>query len=160
MTGTGTATMQDILGPKAVLARLESNTKKQALQDLAGHAAAALDLEAHGVFDVLWAREKLGTTGVGHGIAIPHGRIAGLTQVRGFFARLAEPVAFEAVDDRAVDLVFLLLAPETAGADHLHALAMVSRLLRDPKLCEDLRHAKDATSIESLLSVAATAKAA
>lgn len=157
---TRTLAMRDLLDPRAVLARLEAGTKKQVLQDMAGHAAEALGLEAHGVFDVLWAREKLGTTGVGHGIAIPHGRLSGLDKVRGFFARLAEPVAFEAVDDRDVDLVFLLLAPESAGADHLHALATVSRLLREPRLCEELRSAKDAGAIERLLTSAATAKAA
>jgi nitrogen PTS system EIIA component len=154
------AAMRDLLDPKAVLARLEATSKMQALQELASHAAEMLGLEAHGVFDVLWAREKLGTTGVGHGIAIPHGRINGLDKVCGFFARLAEPVAFESVDDRDVDLVFLLLAPESAGADHLHALATVSRLLREPKLCEELRSAKDAGAIERLLTTAAVARAA
>jgi nitrogen PTS system EIIA component len=153
-------TMNDLLGTKAILARLESATKKQVLQDIAHHAASSLGLEAHGVFDVLWARERLGTTGVGHGIAIPHGRIPGLTEVKGFFARLSAPVGFESVDDRDVDLVFLLLAPESAGADHLHALATVSRLLRDPRLCEELRRAKDATELETLLTSACTARAA
>lgn len=152
--------MRELLGPKGVLARLEATTKKQVLQDLANHAAGILRLEPHGVFDVLWARERLGTTGVGHGIAIPHGRVAGLDRVCGFFARLAQPVGFEAVDDRDVDLVFLLLAPETAGADHLHALATVSRLLRDPRLCTKLRAARDAEGLEQLLTAAAGAQAA
>lgn len=152
--------LRDLLGPKAILANLDAASKKQVLQDLANHAATALGLEEHGVFDVLWARERLGTTGVGHGIAIPHGRIAGLEKVRGFFARLTTPVPFEAVDDRNVDLVFLLLAPESAGADHLHALATVSRLLRDPRLCEELRRAKDAAALERLLTEATAAQAA
>jgi PTS system nitrogen regulatory IIA component len=150
----------DLLGPGAILAQIDAPNKKQLLQDLSQHASAALGLEAHDIFDILWERERLGTTGVGYGIAIPHGRIGGLTQVRGFFARLSAPVAFEAVDDRPVDLVFLLLSPESAGADHLHALATVSRLLRDSKLCESLREARDAAALERLLSTAATAQAA
>jgi PTS system nitrogen regulatory IIA component len=153
-------TLPDFLGPEAVLARLEAPGKKQVLLDLAQHAAGILGLEAHGIFDVLWERERLGTTGVGYGIAIPHGRVEGLGEVRAFFARLAVPIAFEAVDDRPVDLVFMLLAPEAAGADHLHALAIVSRLLRDAKLCEKLRGAKDAAAIYRLLAAAATAQAA
>lgn len=152
--------MKDILNPRAIFARLESSNKKQLLQDLSSHAALVLGIESHCIFDVLWARERLGTTGVGHGIAIPHGRIAGIDKVHGFFARLAKPIDFESIDGREVDLVFLLLAPETAGADHLHALAMVSRLLRDPKICKELRAAKDAPSIERILTSAITARAA
>ena len=102
----------------------------------------------------------MGTTGVGHGIAIPHGRLDKIDHVQGFFARLPQPVAFEAIDDRPVDLVFLLLAPESAGADHLHALATVSRLLRDQKLCEQLRAAKDEAALYRLLTEAPSVKAA
>ncbi len=152
--------MCDLLGPESVLARLESTSKKQLLQDLSHHAAMSLKLESHVLFDVLWERERLGTTGVGYGIAIPHGRLEKLNSVKGFFARLATPVPFDAVDDRPVDLVFLLLAPESAGADHLHALATVSRLLRDPKLCENLRKAKDAPALCRLLTMATIAQAA
>src|SRR6202044_1980928 len=110
--------------------------------------------DAHIIFDVLWEREKLGTTGVGMGIAIPHGRLEGLGEVQGFFARLPQPVPLEAIDDKPVDLVFLLLAPESAGADHLHALATVSRLLRDAKLCEQIRGAKDEATIYRILTEA------
>jgi PTS system nitrogen regulatory IIA component len=117
-------------------------------------------MDALVVFDVLWERERLGTTGVGHGIAIPHGRVAGIDKVSGFFARLSQPVNFESIDDKPVDLVFLLLAPEAAGADHLHALATVSRLLRDPKLCEQLRSAPDATTLYTLLTENQAAQAA
>jgi PTS system nitrogen regulatory IIA component len=102
----------------------------------------------------------LGTTGVGQGIAIPHGRVAGLKKVFGYFARMEQPVAFEAIDDKPVDLIFLLLSPEDAGADHLSALATVSRLLRDPKLCEKLRGVKDAASMYRLLTEAEIAQAA
>jgi PTS system nitrogen regulatory IIA component len=127
---------------------------------MADLAAKSTGKEEHVVFDVLWEREKLGTTGVGTGIAIPHGRIEGLDHVYGFFARLAEPVNFDAIDDKPVDLVFLLLAPESAGADHLHALAIVSRLLRDAKLCEQLRRAKNEVDMHRLLVDASSTEAA
>lgn len=152
--------MRDMLAAEAVMPRLESANKKQVLLDMSRHAAGVLGLEDHAIFDVLWERERLGSTGVGHGIAIPHGRIAGLTKVRGCFARLAEPVQFESVDSRPVDLVFLLLAPESAGADHLHALATVSRIMRDPALCDALRKAKDAAAIYRILTSAAVSAAA
>lgn len=152
--------MRELLAPEAVLPRLEATSKKQVLQDMAAHAAAVVGLDSHSVIDVLWEREKLGTTGIGSGIAIPHGRVPGLQTVRGFFCRLAAPVAYESVDDRPVDLIFLLLAPEQAGADHLHALAMVSRLLRSAKLCEELRNAKDQAALYRLLTDAAAAEAA
>ena len=139
---------------------MDAATKKDVLTEAARFAAGLMGKDAHLVFDVLWERERLGTTGVGLGIAIPHGRLEGLDQVQGFFIRLAEPIAYEAVDDRPVDLVFLLLSPAEAGADHLHALATVSRLLRDPKLCEQLRRAKDEAAIYRLLTETPTAQAA
>jgi nitrogen PTS system EIIA component len=108
----------------------------------------------------LWERERLGTTGVGHGIAIPHARVPELKKVFGYFARLEQPVNFEAIDDKPVDLVFLLLSPEAAGADHLQALATVSRFLRDPVLCQRLRSAKDVASIYRLLTETQSVKAA
>lgn len=153
-------TLSDILGDNAVLADVDAADKKQLIQILAQHAAAKLGIEEHLLVDVLWEREKLGTTGVGHGIAIPHGRVSGLTNVCGFFARLSTPLSFDSVDNLPVDLVFLLLAPEDAGADHLHALATISRTLRDSALCEKLRKAKDAVSILKLLQQAATEEAA
>jgi PTS system nitrogen regulatory IIA component len=153
-------TMRDLLSPKAINPRLDAPSKKDVLQHMAQQAAEHTGKDAHVIFDVLWAREKLGTTGVGMGIAIPHGRLEGLNEVQGFFARLAQPVAFEAIDDKPVDLVFLLLAPESAGADHLHALATVSRLLRDPKLCDELRRAKDEMALYRLLIETQTAEAA
>ena len=153
---TRPAALSDILGPDAVLAGVEAADKKQLIFAMAKHAAQALNVEEHLLSDVLWEREKLGTTGVGHGIAIPHGRVAGLKQVHGFFAQLSTPIAFDAVDDRPVDIVFLLLAPEDAGADHLHALATVSRTLRDAALCDSLRKAKDNAALAKLLSKATT----
>lgn len=150
----------DLLGADSVWTGLDVPGKKQLLQEMSSHASSELGVEEHVLFDVLWEREKLGTTGVGQGIAIPHGRVSGLTKVRGFFARLASPIPFEAVDDRPVDLVFMLLAPDTAGADHLHALAAVSRALRDPAFCEKLRKAKDAKAVGQLLRAAPAAEAA
>ncbi len=152
--------MRDLLGAQAVLLDLDPADKKALLQTLACHAAQGLGLKEHEVFDALWEREKLGTTGVGGGIAIPHGRIASLDRVCGFFARLKNPIEFEAVDGRPVDLVFLLLAPLDAGADHLHALATVSRAMRETSLCDKLRHADNARAVEKLLCEAPSAQAA
>jgi PTS system nitrogen regulatory IIA component len=104
------------------------------------------------IYDVLVERERLGTTGIGMGIGIPHGRIPGLTKLYGLFVRLERPVPFEAIDEQPVDLVFLLLAPETAGADHLKALALVSRLLRDRAICEKLRGTDNADALYVLLT--------
>ena len=112
------------------------------------------------IFETLLERERLGTTGVGRGVAIPHGKLAGLPRVYGVFARLEKAIDFDAVDDRPVDLVFLLLAPEMAGADHLKALARVSRLLRDEALCEKLRGCDTAEGIYALLNTREAASAA
>lgn len=153
-------TMRDLLEPNAVTANLHAASKSDVLKNMAQLASKATGLDTHAIFDVLWEREKLGTTGVGFGIAIPHGRIEGIEEVHGFFARLTEPVQFDSIDDKPVDLVFLLLAPETAGADHLHALAVVSRLLRNAKLCEQLRKAKNEMDIYHILADSPTAEAA
>ena len=152
--------MRELVSPQAVEAALDASSKKEVLQSLAASAAALLGKDQAELFNVLWERERLGTTGVGHGIAIPHGRVSGLDKVSGFFVRLSQPVNFESIDDKPVDLIFLLLAPEAAGADHLRALAAVSRLLREPKLCEQLRSAKDATALYRLLTETETAQAA
>jgi PTS system nitrogen regulatory IIA component len=152
--------LSDLLSPKSVIANLSANTKAEILQNMAQMASAASGKDTHAIFDVLWEREKLGTTGVGFGIAIPHGRIEGLDRVYGFFARLAAPVNFDSIDEKPVDLVFLLLAPESAGADHLHALAIVSRLLRDVKLCEQLRRGKNEGDLYRILADASAVEAA
>ncbi|HLB06469.1 MAG TPA: PTS sugar transporter subunit IIA, partial [Alphaproteobacteria bacterium] len=112
----------DLLSLEGVLARLKAASKKQLLQELAQHAATLSGLDERQIFEVLLERERLGTTGVGRGIAIPHGKFAKLERLIGVFARLEQPIGFDAVDDKPVDLVFLLLAPESAGADHLKAL--------------------------------------
>ena len=96
-------------------------------------------------------RERLGTTGIGRGVAIPHGKLPDPDQLYGVFFKLEQPIDFESVDDEAVDLIFLLLAPETAGADHLKALAKISRMFRDPVVCKKLRAAKDKRALCKLL---------
>jgi len=141
----------DLLKPDHVVARLKATSKKQALQDLARHAAVVTGQTERAIFDVLMERERLGTTGVGNGIAIPHGKLGSLDRLYGLFALLENPIDFDSIDDRPVDLIFLLLAPESAGADHLKALARVSRLLRDKTACEKLRGTEDAEALYALL---------
>lgn len=144
--------MIDLITPKGIIANLRAGSKKQALQELARKAAEVTGLHDRAIFDVLLERERLGTTGVGHGIAIPHGKLPNLDKVHGIFARLERPVDFDAIDEQPVDLMFLLLAPEAAGADHLKALARVSRLLRDSAMCEKLRGSESADAIYALLT--------
>ncbi len=150
----------ELLSPEAVVPVLAATSKKQALQELARLAAADTGLPDRAIFEVLLERERLGTTGVGRGIAIPHGKLAGLDRIHGLFARLETPIDFDAIDDQNVDLVFLLLAPETAGADHLKALARVSRLLRDGGVCDKLRGAKGARDLYALLTAEPASHAA
>lgn len=150
----------DLLKPEQVIARLRATSKKQALQELARRAAELTGQSEREIFSTLMKRERLGTTGVGNGIAIPHGKLADLEQMFGIFARLEHPIDFEAIDDRPVDLIFLLLAPEAAGADHLKALARVSRLLRDKRACEKLRGTDNAEALYALLTDTTTSWAA
>jgi len=142
----------DLITPGSVVANLRVAGKKQALAELARRAAATTGQPERQILDVLTERERLGTTGVGQGIAIPHGKLAGLERVTGLFARLEKPIDFEAIDDQPVDLIFLLLAPEGAGTDHLKALARVSRLLRDRAVCEKLRGTDSAVALYALLT--------
>ena len=144
--------LTDLLAPDAVLGALKANGKKQALQELAARAATLTGLAEREIYDTLLQREKLGSTGVGHGVAIPHGRMAGLPRIFGLFARLDRPIDFEALDDEPVDLVFLLLAPESAGADHLKALARIARLLRDPATASKLRSLSDPAALYAVLT--------
>jgi PTS system nitrogen regulatory IIA component len=150
----------DLLTPDRVFPHLRSTCKKQALQDLAKKAAEVTGVEERIIFDTLLERERLGTTGVGEGIAIPHGRLPQIDRVHGVFARLDEPIDFESIDDQPVDLIFLLLAPEDAGADHLKALARVSRLLRDPTTCKKLRGSDSRDALYALLTDSTASKAA
>jgi nitrogen PTS system EIIA component len=141
-----------LLSPDGVVANLKANSKKQALQELSARAARITGQHERVIFDTLLERERLGTTGVGNGIAIPHGRLPGLDKLYGLFARVERPVDFDSIDEMPVDLIFLLLAPESAGADHLKALARVSRLLRDKSVCEKLRGAESADALYALLT--------
>lgn len=150
----------DLLGPADVVAALRVGSKKQALQELARRAAERTALNERTIFEVLLERERLGTTGVGNGIAIPHGKLPDLKRLYGLFARLETPIDFDAIDEQPVDLIFLLLAPEAAGADHLKALARISRLLRDRSVCEKLRGANQADAIFALLTESPASHAA
>ncbi len=141
-----------LISAESVIPNLRASSKKQALQDLARRAADITGLHERAIFDVLMERERLGTTGVGNGIAIPHGKMANLDRLYGLFARLERSVDFQSIDEQPVDLIFLLLAPESAGADHLKALARVSRLLRDGSVCEKLRGTNDAEALLALLT--------
>src|SRR5438552_12961264 len=132
---------------------LKVNGKKQTLQELAAKAAELCGQNERTIYEILLQREKLGSTGVGHGIAIPHGKLAKLNKLFGLFARLDRPVDFEALDGEPVDLVFLLLAPEGAGADHLTALARVARLLRAPEIARKLRESRDAETLYAVLAL-------
>jgi len=152
--------IEDLITPAGVIPKLRATGKKHALQELAKRAADVTGLHERAIFDVLLERERRGSTGVGNGIAIPHGKLAELQKLHGVFARLDTPIDFDSVDDQPVDLVFLLLAPEAAGADHLKALARVSRLLRDRTVCEKLRGANSADAIYALLTEARTSHAA
>ncbi len=142
----------DLLQPQAVLASLKVQGKKQLLQELAARAAQLVHQPDRRIFETLTERERLGTTGVGQGIAIPHGRLSDLKDIVGVFARLESPIDYDAVDNQPVDLVFMLLAPEGAGADHLKALARVSRLLRNQPATEKLRAAKSAEALYAILT--------
>ena len=145
--------IEDLITPESVIARLRATSKKHVLQELAKRAAETTGLPERAIFDVLLERERLGTTGVGDGIAIPHGKLPELHRLHGLFARLDTAVDFDAVDDQPVDLIFLLLAPEGAGADHLKALARIARLLRDVDVAKKLRASRDAQAIYSVLAL-------
>jgi nitrogen PTS system EIIA component len=150
----------DLISPEAVFPSLRVKTKKQALQDLSEKAARLTGVGAREIFETLLQRERLGSTGVGRGIAIPHGRVPQLGKIVSLFARLPEPIDFEALDDEPVDLIFLLLAPEHAGADHLKALARISRLLREPSSIEKLRGSQDRAALYAVLTEPAASHAA
>lgn len=150
----------DLLSPDAVVAHLKAANKKQVLQEMAHRAGQLTRLPERRIFETLLEREKLGSTGMGQGIAIPHGRVPGIQKMTGLFAQLDHPIDFDAMDDQPVDLVFLLLAPEDAGADHLKALARVSRLLRNQAVCEKLRGAPQASTLYALLTEPTAAQAA
>ena len=145
--------LTDLVVPNAVIPALKVNSKKQAIAELAAKAAALTGQSERDILEILLQREKLGSTGVGNGVAIPHGKLPKLGKLFGLFARLDRPVDFEALDNQPVDLIFLLLAPEGAGADHLKALARVARLLRDPDIVDKLRSSRDADALYAVLAL-------
>jgi nitrogen PTS system EIIA component len=153
-------TLTDLIAPDAVVPALTVNNKKQAIQELAVRAAELTGQNERAILEILLQREKLGSTGVGNGVAIPHGKLPKLGRLFGLFARLERPIDFEALDGQSVDLIFLLLAPETAGADHLKALARVARLLRDPNIARRLRDSRDADALYAVLSMPPASSAA
>ena len=142
----------DLLAPRSVIAQLRVSNKKQALLEIARRAAGLTNLSERRIYDALAEREKYGSTGIGSGVAVPHGKLAELSQLVGVFARLERPIPFEAIDDQPVDLVFTLLAPADAGAEHLRALARVSRLLRDAAACQKLRGTDSVDALFALLT--------
>src|SRR5690242_11453644 len=145
--------LTDLVAPNAIVPALKVNGKKQAIQELAARAARLTGQNERLVFETLMQREKLGSTGIGNGIAIPHGKLPRLEKLIGLFARLERPIDFESLDGQPVDLIFLLLAPETAGADHLKALARIARLLRDSDVAQKLRASQDAEALYAVLAM-------
>lgn len=143
--------LSDLIGANAIISSIKANSKKQILQEMSEKAAAVTGLPERAIFDTLLQRERLGSTGVGNGVAIPHGKLPGIKNITGVFGRLEKPVDFEALDDQPVDLVFLLLAPEGAGADHLKALSRIARLLRDPDTVTKIRGSDSPAAIYSFL---------
>ncbi len=144
--------IDDILDARAVLPDFKATVKKQLLQDLAQSLAGFVAVDKRIIFETLFTREKLGSTGLGQGIAIPHGRIAGLTKATGMFAKLSTPIDYDAVDGKPVDLVFALLSPDHAGADHLTALAKISRIMRSTAAVSKLRATNTAEGLYAVLT--------
>jgi PTS system nitrogen regulatory IIA component len=153
-------TLSDIIDARAVLPAVKAQNKKQLLQELSQTLAALVAVDHRVIFETLNRREKLGSTGLGQGIAIPHGRLPNISRVYGLFARLATPIDFESVDGNPVDLVFVLLAPDHAGADHLTALARISRLLREPAMLAKLRGTDTAEGLYAILTEPAATQSA
>ncbi|WP_394693093.1 PTS IIA-like nitrogen regulatory protein PtsN [Hyphobacterium sp.] len=145
--------LPDLLSAETVLGSLSATNRKQALQMISEAAAAKLGLDSRIIFDAVMERERLGSTGVGDGVAIPHARLEGLDHVFGLFAKLKNPIDFDAIDGRPVDLVFLLLAPETSGAEHLKALARISRVFRREDIRSHLRATETRDGMVAILTL-------
>lgn len=152
--------LSDLITQKSILPVLKAGSKKQLMQLVSEKAAEITGLGERDIFETVMQREKLGSTGVGNGIAIPHGKLKNIKAITGIFARLETPVDFEALDDEPVDLVFLLLAPETAGADHLKALSRIARILREPDMVAKLRGTRDAAALYAFLTAQPASHAA
>ena len=149
--------LSDLLAPKAVVSALKASEKKEAIRGLAVRLGALIQRDPNEIFEILLQRERLGSTGIGGGVAIPHAKLSKLEKIVGVFARLQKPIDFDALDGEPVDLVFALLAPEQAGADHLKALARIARLLRDPQVAEKLRSVADSDQMFAVLTAPAAA---
>jgi PTS system nitrogen regulatory IIA component len=152
--------LTDLISPEAIVPSLKSNSKKLVLQELSERAARISGLRSREIFDALLQRERLGSTGTGNGIALPHTKLAKCKTILGVFARLEKPIDFAATDAAPVDLVFLLIAPESAGADHLKALARIARVLRDPAIAAKLRTTRDPAALYAVLTQEPTSHAA
>ena len=144
----------EIIAADRIEVGLRVADKMQLLQELAARAAAALGLDRRAIFEALLARENLGSTGLGKGFALPHARLEALSETFALFVRLARPIDFEAIDERPVDLVILLLSPANGGNHHLATLAALSRPLRDVGFLQQLRQAPDAPALHALLAAA------
>ncbi len=142
----------DLISPQAVLSSIKCQSKKQVLLRMCACAQDITGIDKRDVFEVVMQRERLGSTGIGNGLAIPHGKLDALDRIVVVFARLEQPVDFEAIDDEPVDLVFLLLAPAGAGADHLKALSRISRLMREPAAAARLRQCITDDALFAVLS--------
>ena len=152
--------LTDLITAAAILPALRVNTKKSALHEMSERAGIVSGLQAREIYDAVLQRERLGSTGVGNGIAIPHGKLTSCTRIVGVFARLDRAIEFDALDGAPVDLAFLLVAPETSGADHLKALARIARVLRDPRIVAKLRATRDADGLYGVLTQQQTSNAA
>lgn len=153
-------TIQDILPATGIKVIAAASSKKRLFHDISDMAETCFGLNHSTVLEALLERENLGPTGVGHGVALPHARLPGLTQVSGLFIRIKKPFDFDSVDRQPVDLAFALFAPEDAGVEHLKALALVSRTLRDQSICAKLRANEDPSTIYTILTEASAAQAA
>ena len=150
----------DLLSSKAVKVLSSASSKKRLMHDIADVAEAAYGIPAHRAVEALMERESLGPTGVGHGVALPHARLDSVDRVVGIFILLEKPIDFDAVDRQPVDVIFALFAPESSGAEHLKALALVSRTLRDTAFCAKLRANHDAATLHTIITEAARTQAA
>ena len=144
--------ISDIMSEKSVLIDVKASSKRELLQELASKAAEMTSLDERTIFDTFLERENLGSTGFGGGTALPHARLENLDKIHGIFMRLSSPMNYKAIDNKPIDLVFMLLSPDSSGADHLTALAQISRLLKDENSCEKLRHAKSEDEVYALLN--------
>ncbi len=155
-----TMDLGDLLAADGIVPTLKVKSKKQALQELATRAASVTGLEFREIYDTLFQRERLGSTGLGRGVAIPHVKFRSLRNIVCIFARLEVPIDFDSLDGQPVDLIFLLLAPEHASGDHLKALARISRIVREPSMLEKLRKAPSTNELRTVLSAAVAPHAA